>query len=125
MTSTEKLNEKKRAHEDTVQQSAELTNCKQKIQQLEEQLAHKNTKQTDDKLTEIFQKALAMNSFPFPNRGEQPHREKPQRSERTLDDPEIKKRTLSTEHTDTATNSVSLKKQKTFTQWRKKQLKKK
>ena len=26
---TEKLNEKKRAHEDTVQQSAELTNCKQ------------------------------------------------------------------------------------------------
>ena len=25
-----------------------------------------------------------MNSFPFPNRGEQPHREKPQRSERKM-----------------------------------------
>ena len=61
-----------------------MTNCKRKIQQLEEQLALKNTKQTEDKLTEIFQKALAMNSFPFPNRGEQPHREKPQRSERKM-----------------------------------------
>ena len=66
-------NEKRRAHEDTVQQSAELTNCKQKIQQLEEQLALKITKQTDVKLTKNFQKALDMNSFPFPNRGEQPH----------------------------------------------------
>ena len=80
----EKLNEKKRAHEETAQQSAELTNCKRKIQQLEEQLALKNTKQTEDKLTEIFQKALAMNSFPFPNRGIQTHREKPQRSERKM-----------------------------------------
>ena len=53
---TEKLNKKKRAHEETAQQSAELTNCKQKIQQLEEQLALKNTKQMEDKLTEIFQR---------------------------------------------------------------------
>ena len=81
---TEKLNKKQRAHEDTVQQSAELTNFKRKIQQLEEQLALKNTKQTEDKLNEIFLKALAMNSFPFPNRGEQLHREKPQRSERKM-----------------------------------------
>ena len=29
---TEKLNEKKRTHEETAQQSAELTNCKWKIQ---------------------------------------------------------------------------------------------
>ena len=51
---TEKLNEKKRVHEETAQQSAELTNCKQEIQQLEEQFALKNAKQTEDKLTKFF-----------------------------------------------------------------------
>ena len=38
----------------------------------------------EDTLTKIFQKALAMNSFLFPNRGEQPHREKTQWSERKM-----------------------------------------
>ena len=80
---TEKLNEKKRVQEETAQQSAELTNCKRKIQQLEEQLALKNTKQTEDKFTENFQKALAMNSFLFPieenNHTKKKHRDQKER----------------------------------------------
>ena len=63
-------------------QNAELLACKRNIQQLEEQLALKKTKQTEDKLTENFQRALAMNSFPYPNGGEQSQQGKQQTSER-------------------------------------------
>ena len=56
---TEKLNEKKRVHEETAQQSAELTNCKQKIQQFEEQLALTNTNTNGKQAYQIFSKGIS------------------------------------------------------------------